>query len=310
MSQPVASSQQSALPREIAGVRIPDSALAKKAVDLSFRVSPAVVNAHVMRTFVFGALFGHAQKLRYDGAFLPAAVLHDLGLTPQFRGLERFEVVGADAADAFLKDQGVNPERREIIWDAIALHTSIGIASRKRPEIALVHIGAGLDVIGRGLDNLPKNLVAETIEALPRHDFNNAFFKVIVDTIAHAPQSAAMTWLAQTANAHVPGCPCPSLESQLKASPQRMTRSSITACAYPRWSAPPVVCCNVSINRSSVAVTVLTKSSKRNLIHQKQRIWTIFRRTKRLTMAIALSSVEKPESDRRGRFAPCRPQWK
>jgi hypothetical protein len=61
--------------------------------------------------------------------------------------------------------------------------------------------------------------VAETIEALPRHDFNNAFFKVIVDTIAHAPQSAAMTWMAQTANDHVPGCPCPSLETQLKASP-------------------------------------------------------------------------------------------
>ena len=220
MSQPVASPQQSALPREIAGVRIPDSALAKKAVDLSFRVSPAVVHTHVMRTFVFGALVGQAQKLRFDEElFFLAAVLHDLGLTAQFRGLERFEVIGADAADAFLKDQGVNPERREIIWDAIALHTSIGIASRKRPEIALVHIGAGMDVIGRGLDNLPKNLVAETIEALPRHDFNNAFFKVIVDTIAHAPQSAAMTWMAQTANAHVPGCPCPSLESQLKASP-------------------------------------------------------------------------------------------
>ena len=219
MSQPAASSPQVVLPREIAGVRIPDSALAKKAVDLSFRVSPAVVHAHVMRTFVFGALVGQAQKLRYDEElFFLAAVLHDLGLTPEFRGLERFEVVGADAADKFLKDQGVPPERREIIWDAIALHTSVGIASRKRPEIALVHIGAGVDVIGMGLENLPKNLVAETIEALPRHDFNNAFFKVIVDTIARAPQSAAMTWMAQTANDHVPGCPCPSLESQLKAS--------------------------------------------------------------------------------------------
>jgi hypothetical protein len=168
-------------------------------------------------TNVFGTLVGQAQKLRYDEElFFLAAVLHGLGLTWQFRGLERFEVVGADAADAFLKDQGVNPERRGIIWDAIAPHTSIGIASRKCPEIALLHIGAGVDVIGRGLDNLPKNLVAETIEALPRHDFNNAFFNVLLDTIAHAPQSAAMTWTAQTANAHVPGCPCPSLESQLK----------------------------------------------------------------------------------------------
>jgi hypothetical protein len=220
MSQHIALSEPIALPREIAGIRIPDSALARKAIDLSFRVSPAVVHTHVLRTFVFGALVAQAQKLRYDGElFFLAAVLHDLGLTAEFRGAERFEVVGADAADVFLKDQGVASERREIIWDAIALHTSVGIATRKRPEIALVHIGAGMDVIGRGLDKLPKNFVEAITDALPRHDFNNAFFKVIVDTIAHAPQSADMTWMAEIANAHLPGCPCPSLASKLKASP-------------------------------------------------------------------------------------------
>jgi hypothetical protein len=213
-------SQRTILPREIAGVRLPDSALAQKAVDLAFRVSPTVVWTHVVRTFVFGALVGQAQKLRYDDElFFLASVLHDLGLTVEFRGADRFEVVGADAADAFLKDQGVNSERREIIWDAIALHTSVGIASRKRPEIALVHIGAGVDVLGLELDKLPPALVAETIEALPRHDFNRAFFSVLVDTIAEAPQSAAMTWMCQIANEHFPGCHCPSFASQLKASP-------------------------------------------------------------------------------------------
>jgi predicted hydrolase (HD superfamily) len=210
----------SALPREIAGIRLPDSALAQKAVDLTFRVSPTVVWTHVLRTFVFGALVGRARNLHYDEElFFLASVLHDLGLTAEFRGAERFEVVGADAADAFLKDQGVDPERREIIWDAIALHTSIGIASRKRPEIALVHIGAGVDVLGLELDKLPPALVAETIEALPRRDFKNAFFATLVDTVAQAPQSAAMTWMSEIAKEHVPGCHCPSLESQLKAAP-------------------------------------------------------------------------------------------
>jgi hypothetical protein len=209
-----------ALPREIAGVRFPDSVLAQKAVDLAFRVSPAVVWNHVLRTFVFGALVGKAQRLRYDEElFFLASVLHDLGLTAEFRGAERFEVVGADAADAFLKDQGVNPERREIIWDAIAFHTSVGIASRKRPEIALVHIGAGVDVIGLELDRLPPAVVAETIEAFPRHDFKKTFFTAVVETIAQAPQSAAMTWMCEIANEHVPGCHCPSFASQLRATP-------------------------------------------------------------------------------------------
>jgi hypothetical protein len=209
-----------ALPREIAGVRFPDSFLAQKAVDLAFRVSPAVVWNHVLRTFVFGALVGKAQSLRYDEElFFLASVLHDLGLTAEFRGAERFEVVGADAADAFLKDQGVDPERREIIWDAIAFHTSVGIASRKRPEIALVHIGAGVDVIGLELDRLPPAVVAETIEAFPRHDFKRTFFTAVVETIAQAPQSAAMTWMCEIANEHVPGCHCPSFTSQLRATP-------------------------------------------------------------------------------------------
>src|SRR5580704_8804639 len=181
-------SQHLVLPREIAGVRIPDSALAQKAVDLAFRVSPAVIWTHVLRTFVFGSMVGRAQKMRYDEElFFLGAVLHDLGLTTEFRGAQRFEVVGADAADAFLKDQGVDPERREIIWDAIALHTSVGIVTRKRPEIALVHIGAGVDVLGLELNKLSPTLVAQTIEALPRHDFNKAFFSILVDTIAHAP---------------------------------------------------------------------------------------------------------------------------
>ena len=161
--------QRTSLPREIAGIRLPDSALAHKAVDLASCVSPDVVRTHVLRTFVFGSLVGKEQGLRYDEElFFLGAVLHDLGLTAEFRSSERFEVAGADAAAAFLHNEGVAPERREIVWDAIALHTSVGIASRKRPEIALVHIGAGVDVLGMGLDTLPPTLVAETLEALPR----------------------------------------------------------------------------------------------------------------------------------------------
>ncbi|MDM8011372.1 MAG: HD domain-containing protein [Parasphingorhabdus sp.] len=208
------------LPREIAGIRLPDSALTRKAVDLVFRASPKVLSTHVLRTFVFGALVGERQGLRYDEElFFLGAILHDLGLTTGFRSSDRFEVAGADAADAFLKDEGIDSERREIVWDAIALHTSIGIATRKRPEIALVHIGAGVDVLGMGLDALPPSLVAETIEALPRHDFKNAFFATLVETLTDAPQSATMTWLSETANKHVPDCQCPSFACLVKTAP-------------------------------------------------------------------------------------------
>jgi len=44
---------------------------------------------------------------------------------------------------------------------------------------------------------LPPPLAADTIDALPRHDFKNAFFATLVETLTHAPQSATMTWLAR-----------------------------------------------------------------------------------------------------------------
>src|SRR5580700_11235753 len=108
--------------------------------------------------------------------------------------------------------------------------------------------------------------------------------------------------------------PGESIESQ---SFQRMTRGSMTACAYPRWSAPTVVCLQPQHgskrrvgDESFVAVTVLPEERSRNLIHQKQRFWTIFRRTKNDSLRrLRLSSVRGPGSDRQGRFAPCRPPW-
>ena len=213
-------SPQITLPSEIAGIRIPDSALARKAVDYAFSASSTVVWNHVMRTFVFGSIVGKAQGARYDEElFFLGAVLHDLGLTGIAHGQERFEVVGADAAVEFLEKEGVAPERREVVWDAIALHSSVGIASRKRPEIALVHIGAGIDVMGLQLDRLPPNLVAETIEALPRLDFKTKFLAQVIETIEPNPQIATMTFLHHTANEHFPGCPCPSFHHLVKNSP-------------------------------------------------------------------------------------------
>src|SRR5437660_495369 len=88
-----------------------------------------------------------------------------------YYGKYGFEVVGADAAEKFLLGKGVAAERSAVVWEAIALHTSNGIALRRAPEVALVHIGASIDVMGLGLEKLPPTMVAQTIEALPRDNF-------------------------------------------------------------------------------------------------------------------------------------------
>jgi hypothetical protein len=115
-------------------------------------------------------------------------------------GRQRFEVDGADAAAEFLKDNGVPQESVEVVWDVVALHTSRGIVERKRPEIALVSAGAGADVVGFGVDQLPKEAVAQVIAAFPRMGFKKAYQKVLAEVVARKPEtrgrSGSQPWVS------------------------------------------------------------------------------------------------------------------
>ncbi|MCS7478451.1 HD domain-containing protein [Umezawaea endophytica] len=111
-------------------------------------VSEPVAN-HSVRAFLFADLLaGHWDvRGRYDPeALFYATVLHDIGLSR--RGAERpdrFEVAGADIAAEFLQDNGVAQETVDDVWEAIALHTSAGISSRRGLVCRLTAAGTALD---------------------------------------------------------------------------------------------------------------------------------------------------------------------
>ena len=197
--------------REIAGIRIPDSKLSVAALELVKSESHTSIYKHVLRTFVFGALAARAERIRFDEElFFLGAVLHDLGLTERFGvSVGRFEVVGADAAQSYLSGEGVSSERAAVVWEAIALHTSNGIALRRAPEVVLVHIGASIDVMGLGLEKLPPAVVAQTIEALPRDNFKKVFVEVLFSRIKKDPLSVALTWMSEAGRKHIHGFECP-----------------------------------------------------------------------------------------------------
>src|SRR5271168_51208 len=129
-----------ALPRlkSIAGVTIPDTDLCRSAVDLLEASSPEFLCTHCLRTYIFGSLAvrGLGRSVIDKEAAFCGAVLHDLGLVPAFRRDNRFEVDSADAARQFCAQYHVPPERSDLVWNAIALHTSPGIATRLADEIA------------------------------------------------------------------------------------------------------------------------------------------------------------------------------
>src|SRR6267142_6588885 len=118
--------------KSVAGVRIPDTALCNAAVDLLESCSPAFLCSHCLRTYIFGSLAvkGIGRSVVDEEAAFCGAVLHDLGLVPPYRGDNRFEVDGAEAARDFCVNHQVSPERADVVWQAIALHTSPGIPTR------------------------------------------------------------------------------------------------------------------------------------------------------------------------------------
>jgi hypothetical protein len=69
--------------------------------------------------------------------------------------------------------------------DAIALHTTPGIAAYKRLEVELLYNGVGLDVLGIGYEKFPSNLRGQVIAAYPRMDFKQGITKAFLGGFAH-----------------------------------------------------------------------------------------------------------------------------
>lgn len=204
------------LPSEVAGISLIDSALAGETIEFVREHSAPIVFNHAMRTYLFAELLGQAQKLRYDRELLFLGCLcHDLGQTPKFLGEQRFEVDGADAACAFLRERNYPPERSEVVWDAIALHTCIGIVNRKRPEISLVSAGAGLDLVGMGLQHLHPGAVQQVVAAFPRPDFNKRFPQVLCAIAEHKPQTCRFNLLQE----FIPNQPAPTFRAMIESCP-------------------------------------------------------------------------------------------
>jgi HD domain len=111
--------------------------------------SPSVAN-HSVRSFFFAQLLaaheGSLDDAAYDRDLLFAAtVMHDLGTGELARGADRFEVEGADLAAAVLREHSVPERDVDRVWEAIALHTSFGIADRRGLLAHLTREGVGID---------------------------------------------------------------------------------------------------------------------------------------------------------------------
>jgi hypothetical protein len=177
--------------KEVAGIRIPDSKLAKDAADLLREHGNDLLWNHSNRVFLFSAVNGEKEQRNYDLELLyVSALFHDLGLTKEYSSPDlRFEVDGANAAKQFLEHYQVPEESVRLVWDAIALHTTPGIAEHKESEVALLFSGVGLDVMGDGFEAFPEDLREDIIKAFPRTNFKKEIIPAFYEGFKHKPET-------------------------------------------------------------------------------------------------------------------------
>jgi hypothetical protein len=146
----------------LAGVTVVDTPLVRGAQEYARAHSDDMTYNHVIRSWLFGVVI--YKQLHSVGAMPEidleahaiSAILHDLGWdnTGELVSDDKcFEVDGAIAARTWLENQGQSDVHRlQLIWDAIALHTSPHISAYKEHVVQLCGLGIICDFHGPNSD--------------------------------------------------------------------------------------------------------------------------------------------------------------
>lgn len=181
----------------VSGVMIPDSPLARDATQFIRDTESDLLFSHSTRVYFWGGLRGQQTGLKFDPELLyVAAMFHDIGLTKGFQKSQlRFEVDGANTALEFLRSHGISEKDIGTVWTAIALHTTPGIPEFMGPEIALLQVGAGMDIAGRGYETFTDEQRQAVVAAYPRgKDFGNKVIDAFYQGMKHRPASTFGTF--------------------------------------------------------------------------------------------------------------------
>jgi HD superfamily phosphodiesterase len=178
--------------KTVAGVDIPDGAMARAATDQVRSMESELMFHHSLRAFLFGAIIGYRDKLAFDPDLLyVGALFHNVGLSMRHhRSSRRYEVDSANAACEFLRQHGVADPAVAEVWDAIALHTTPGIPEHKPPLVALISAGVQMDVRGARYDQFSAQQRDEIVQAYPReHDFKKTLIEAYARGMEHRPET-------------------------------------------------------------------------------------------------------------------------
>ncbi|WP_454194661.1 HD domain-containing protein [Nocardia sp. Marseille-Q1738] len=170
-------------------IELPSTRLADAALAVVRRSEAEAIANHSVRSYLFAEILADHEGLHADPGYdrdllFAATVMHDLGTGGLAPGKERFEVEGADLAAGVLSDHGLPQVDVDRVWEAIALHTSPGIAERRGVLAYLTAEGSKMD-IGFHAD-LTESYQAAIHAAYPRLRMVGTLTDAVVD---HATSS-------------------------------------------------------------------------------------------------------------------------
>jgi hypothetical protein len=191
----------------VAGIPIPDSALAREVTEFVREAAPKLLFDHSRRVFLWASLQGERHGLDYDPELLyVGAMFHDVGLLEAHRSAhERFEIDGANAARRFLESRGLPEEQVMTVWEAIALHTTPEIPRYKQPEVRLVTLGVEYDVLGLHHDEIVAAKREAVVTAHPRTGFKQGIVRAFYDAMHEKPETTFGTMNTDVLEALDPG---------------------------------------------------------------------------------------------------------
>jgi HD domain len=177
---------------DLAGIRIPDSKLAREITELVRDSESSLLFHHSSRVYYWGALAGRRRGLKFDPELLyAAAMFHDMGLAHQHSSQgERFEIDGANVARDFLRNRGISQHDIDTVWTAIALHTTPGIPQHMHPVVALLTAGVEMDVLGLAYSEYSDAERNSVVGEHPRTaHFKEDIIQAFYDGIKHKPET-------------------------------------------------------------------------------------------------------------------------
>jgi hypothetical protein len=103
---------------------------------------------------------------------------------------ERFEVDSANTARDFLKAYNFRQADIDLVWTAIALHTTPGIPVHMHPVVALLTAGVEMDVLGIAYEEFPEAERKAVVAAYPRTaHFKEDIVQTFYDGMKHRPET-------------------------------------------------------------------------------------------------------------------------